>query len=147
MSRGNLMRRALYLALVTGFLTVSSPAPAAADATTASEVVQAERLYSDGKFKEAIDLLNHYLTAHPQDATALVDRGDDYEALNEQQSAIADYSAALAINPEYAYAYASRCESYREIDQNDHALQDCNKAIELDPKLAYPYRERAILEA
>ena len=34
------------------------------------------------------------------------------------RSAIADYTAALAVNPDYAYALASRCESYRELDQN-----------------------------
>ncbi|HEY6325604.1 MAG TPA: tetratricopeptide repeat protein [Candidatus Cybelea sp.] len=139
------MHRVLCCALSLGALLVSTAAVAAAD-TTPPEVAQAERLYSDGKFKESLAILNAYLKDHPRDATALADRGDDYEALDDQRSAIADYTAALAINPDYAYALASRCESYREIDHSQEALKDCDAAINLNPKLAYAYRERALLK-
>ncbi len=72
-----------------------SATSAAAAAASAPAVTQAEQLYNDGKFKEAIAVLDAYLKEHPQDATALVDRGDDYEALDNQQTAIADYTAAI----------------------------------------------------
>lgn len=111
-----------------------------------TEVARAKQLYDDGKFKDSVALLNVYLSSHPADATALVARGDDYQALGNQEAVIADYCAALAINGEYAYALASRCDSYHSIDQNQRARSDCDKAIELNPKMAYAYRVRALVE-
>jgi tetratricopeptide (TPR) repeat protein len=132
-------------------LGASGVAPAqSADAAPAQasggEVARAKQLYDDGKYKESISLLDGYLTAHPGDATALVTRGDDYQALGSQESAIADYTAALAINADYAYAWASRCDSYLSIRQSQKALADCDKAIGLDPGMGYAYRLRALLE-
>jgi tetratricopeptide (TPR) repeat protein len=122
------------------------PALAQTDTTTSVEVIQAEGLMGDGKYQDALSLLNHAIAEHPQDARALVDRGDVYEDLNQQQNAISDYTAALAINPEYAYAWASRCESRHELNIDAAALDDCDRAIELDPHDAYAYRERALIE-
>lgn len=136
-SRRTLLKRALCFAGFAGLLLAVRVPIALADTAVAPEVTRAEKLYNDGEYRQAIDLLNVYLSTHPNDATALVDRGDDYEALDNQQAAIADYTAAIAINPEYAYAYASRCESYFELDQGQRAMDDCDKAIELNPKLAY----------
>jgi len=112
-------------------------------AGSSGDLNHAESLYKEGKYKEALALLNTYIAGHPKDATALVDRGDDYEALGDPKSATADYSAAIEINPDYAYAYASRCDSRDELGQNRKALDDCDKAIGLDPKMAYAYRARA----
>lgn len=137
------MYRALFPALLASLAIGLSGLPAA---SATADVQPAEQLYRDGKYKESIAILTAYLKDHPTDTTALVDRGDDYEALDQQGAAIADYTAALAINPDYAYALASRCESYRETDQAQSALTDCNAAIKLDPRLAYAYRERALLE-
>src|SRR5580700_6437112 len=139
------MHRVLRSAFWVAAILVSATTVGLA-AATPPEVVRAEHLYGDGKFKESLQVLDAYLKSHPGDVTALVDRGDDYEALNNQRAAIADYTAALAINPDYAYALASRCESYREIDERKSALADCNVAISLNPRLSYAYRERALLE-
>ena len=139
--------RSLALAGLALTLAICLPGFARAQDTTISvDVLHAEALYKDGKYKEAIEVLTKYLATHPSDATALVDRGDDYQALRDQKSAIADYTAALAINPDFAYAYASRCQSRYEVDQAAAALADCTKAIDLSPKLAYPHRERAMIE-
>ena len=134
---------ALSLALVAALSTV---AIARADAGTAPEVNKAESLYNDGKYKESLSVLNKYLATHPKDATALVDRGDDYAALDDDKSAVADYSAAIDVNPDYAYAYASRCDSLNSLQQNTQAKPDCDKAIELNPKMSYAYRVRAYIE-
>jgi predicted Zn-dependent protease len=56
-----------------GGAVVFSAAAAPADPPPASEVAQGEQLYNDGKFKESIQVLDPYLRAHPQDATALVE--------------------------------------------------------------------------
>lgn len=81
--------------------------------------------------------------ANPNDARALVDRGDALVDLNKQRDSIRDYTAALAINPQYAYALASRCDAYFQIDENQSAVADCDKAISLK-KTAYAFRVRAL---
>jgi tetratricopeptide (TPR) repeat protein len=143
-ARGKPSRAFLCLAFLAAFALSAAVPVRAGDAVT--PIARAEQMYKDGKYKEAIALLNDYLTANPKDATALVDRGDDYAALGEDKAAVADYTAAIAVNPDFAYAYASRCDSRNSLDQNAEALPDCDKAIELDPKMAYPYRIRALIE-
>lgn len=115
----------------------------AARADTPPEVKQAEALMNEDKDAQAIAILDAYLKTHPNDATALVDRGDAYEDQDKHAKAIENYTAAIAINPSYAYAYASRCQSYEMLDQHKLALTDCDKALELNPKSAYAYRQRA----
>ena len=65
------MYRALLQACLIGLTLLFAGVPGA----SATEVQQAERLYQDGKYKEAIAILNVYLKSSPSDATALVDRG------------------------------------------------------------------------
>ena len=85
-----------------------------------------------------------------RNANALADRGDIYETVADQDSAISDYSSAIAVNPLDAYAFASRCQSRREIASNSaaykDALADCNKAIAIEPNMAYALRERARID-
>lgn len=120
------------------------PVAAQADTTVDPVVAKAESLVQAGKDADALNLLNGYLQKHPNDARALADRGDAYQDMSEQDKAIADYTAALAVNPDYSYAVASRCDSRYRIDQNQGALADCTRAIELSPHYAYPYRIRAL---
>jgi len=135
------MRPFLVLGLVA--VLCSFAAPAFADDVSA-DVLQAESLSTDGKFAEALQLLNHYLSEHPQDARALVDRGDIYQTQGKTRESIADYSAALAVNPEYAYALASRGDSYVQIEDYPHAIADASKALELRPNYGYALRVRGM---
>ena len=130
-----LANRLVLIGLLGALLPIAAqaaPTPAPSQETVSVDVLQAEKLSGSGDNKAALALLDRYLTQHPGDARALVDRGDVYEDLGNERSAIADYTAAIAVNPEYAYAYASRCESRWEIDQNRDALADCDKAVELE---------------
>ena len=49
---------------------------------------------------DAIELLTAYISANPQDDTALTMRGMKYWGKGDRASAINDYLAALRINPE-----------------------------------------------
>ena len=137
---GPTMYRALWPILSAAlFLIATAAAPAAA----APEVAQAEQLYNDGKFKESIAVLDPYLKAHPNDAAALVDRGDDYEALGDHQTAIADYTAASAsirILPMHMPRAASRTSSRPESTRRSRIA---TKPSSSSRKLAYAYRVRA----
>lgn len=50
--------------------------------------------------EKAIELLNVYISNHPQDDNAYMERGLKYWSLNKRKEAINDYLAALKINPE-----------------------------------------------
>jgi tetratricopeptide (TPR) repeat protein len=139
------MRTRLVLAafLAFGALGGVTTVGAAAD-TVSADVLQAESLSGAGKYDQALIILNKYLTTHPTDARALVDRGDIYQEQSKLPESIADYTAALAVNPEYAYAYASRADSYNQMSDFTHALSDANKAVSLKPNYAYALRVRGI---
>jgi tetratricopeptide (TPR) repeat protein len=144
MRRGMKARFLLLTLLAFGTLARASALPATAD-TASADVLKAEGLWNAGKYLQAVDILNRYLATHPQDARALVDRGDDYDSLGRYPEAITDYSAALAINPQYAYAYASRADSHYSQHEYTLALVDADKALELRPKFGYGFRVRTLV--
>ena len=70
----------------------------------------------------------------PRDVIALQNRGHAYQAKQDYDRAIADYSEAIRIEPKFAYAFNDRCYvraiAGRELQQ---ALADCNEALRLIP--------------
>jgi tetratricopeptide (TPR) repeat protein len=63
------------------------------------------------------------------------------------ESAVRDYSQALALDPAYVEAYTGRAAAYRQLGKRDLALQDLNAAIKFDSKRASTYEQRAELFA
>jgi tetratricopeptide (TPR) repeat protein len=137
------MRKTLHLLLLGAVLAFASGAPALSDDVNA-DVLKAESLGEAGKYDQALDILNKYLASHPQDARALVDRGDIYQNESKLPQSVADYTAALAINPQYAYAYATRADSYNQMGDYARAATDATKALELRPNYAYALRVRSL---
>jgi tetratricopeptide (TPR) repeat protein len=131
------------VALAAAAILFLLPAQTRADTVDAT-VLQAESLSDAGKNTQALAILNRYLASHPQDARALVDRGDVYQTMGQLPESIADYTAALVVNPEYAYAYASRGDSYNQIGNYTRALADADKALALRPKYGYALRVRSV---
>jgi tetratricopeptide (TPR) repeat protein len=127
-----------------------SPAPAAsvvspgspADASAAS-LERAHELFSDTKYREAIDVLDAYIRLHPRDARAYVLRGDSFASIDKDDDALRDYNTALKIDPEYEYAYVTRCQTRLDRGDSSGALDDCNAAIRLDSDDAQAYEFRA----
>jgi len=119
---------------------VPAATPAADDA---NNYTKAQTLFHDRKFKEAIALLDPYVTAHPRDARALVLRGDCKADLGDNEGALDDYNSAIKIEPEYAYAYVTRCETRLLLHDRSGALRDCDNAIRLSANDALAYEDRA----
>ncbi len=61
-------------------------------------------------------------------------RGFAHKVRGELDSAIADYTQAIALNPKLAKAYSNRCLAYFVKGDNDQAIADCTEAIKLNPK-------------
>jgi tetratricopeptide (TPR) repeat protein len=72
------------------------------------------------------------------------DRGWEYRAKGEADSAISDYNEAIRLNPEDPLAYVNRGYIYQYGKEDyDHAIADYNEAIRLDDKNASAYNFRA----
>ncbi|HEX5258276.1 MAG TPA: tetratricopeptide repeat protein [Sphingomicrobium sp.] len=99
-------------------------------------------LFHAGKFREAIAALDEYIPAHPNEARALVLRGDSQASLQNNREALKDYDAALQADPQYQYGYVTRCETRLQVDDNPGALADCEMAVKLNPSDTLAYEDR-----
>jgi tetratricopeptide (TPR) repeat protein len=111
-------------------------------AQTSNGFEQAKELFAATKFGEAIALLDAWIAVHPNDATAIVLRGDSKASLKDNQGALKDYDAAIALDPGYEYAYVTRCETRLQVENVVGALADCNAAIRLKPSDPLAYEDR-----
>jgi tetratricopeptide (TPR) repeat protein len=132
------MKKLIVLAALFSLVTAPGPVQAADD------LAHAEQLTNAGKNAQAIQILDGYLSAHPKDPRALVDRGDAYQNEGRLRESIADYTSALSLDPKSAYIYASRAQSYEQLDNDQQALDDANKALALKPNFAYALRTRGL---
>lgn len=121
-----------------------APAGAAEVAQAAGNgYVQAQALFHERKYREAIALLDTYIASNPSDAKAVVLRGDCRADLGENQAALGDYNAALKIAPDYQYGYVTRCETRLVLEDLPGALADCNIAIRLNAGDGLAFEDRA----
>jgi serine/threonine protein kinase/tetratricopeptide (TPR) repeat protein len=63
-------------------------------------------LYHAGRVKDALTAYGKGLALAPDDALLLIKRGSLYDALNQQEKALADFSAAARAEPENAEAHS-----------------------------------------
>lgn len=97
-----------------------------------------------GRNVDAVAWLTKAISAHalkPEDAArALFDRGVAHDAMRDTQSAIADYSAALAINPAFSAALNNRANAFRRAGKFKDAKRDYLAALNsLEAKRQYSY--------
>jgi tetratricopeptide (TPR) repeat protein len=85
------------------------------------------------RYDEALADFTRAIELDPEDAGAIVSRGETYRAMERYDEALADFTRAIELDPEDAGAIASRGETYRLMGRYDEALADLARAIELDP--------------
>ncbi|MBC7870513.1 MAG: tetratricopeptide repeat protein [Chitinophagaceae bacterium] len=105
--------------------------------------------YFEGNYDHALAALNQAVALIPEEreldleADALfLYRANIYSRLNDQESAIADYTQALELNPELAVALNNRAVAYMYSSRYDLAFIDLDRATELDPDFPFPYYNR-----
>jgi len=67
-------------------------------------------------------------------ASAMINRGEAYNAKDDYDHAIADFGEAIRLDPKYGAAYGGRGNAYYGKNEYDHAIVDYDAAIRLDPK-------------
>jgi tetratricopeptide (TPR) repeat protein len=122
-------------------LAAATPA-IAQQGDVADGYARAFAMFHAHQYREAIAVLDEYIPTHPQDARALVLRGDSKADLGENREALKDYNRALEANPAYQYGYVTRCETRLALDDNSGALADCDMAVKLDTSDSLAYEDR-----
>jgi tetratricopeptide (TPR) repeat protein len=87
---------------------------------------------------------NQAIRLDPKDADAYYGRGKVWEAKDDLDRAITDYSEAIRLNPKSGHAYVNRGGAWGAKGDLDRAIADFDQAIRLDPKDAQAYYNRGI---
>ncbi|PNE26573.1 hypothetical protein BHU11_06320 [Tannerella sp. oral taxon 808] len=82
---------------------------------------QIKQWIDEGRTDDAIELLDAYLTAHPDSDEALYLRGRAHRKAGRTREALNDYLASAALNPDGPAARAYRME-IEILDFYDHNL-------------------------
>lgn len=101
-------------------------------------------LAKKGQFDEALEIYNQLVSKHPV-SEFYSQRGLTYYALDDFESAIADFTKAIELRSDNPDRYVNRGNAYLQIESFEAALEDYNKAIELSPKLVKAYNGRSVV--
>ena len=94
---------------------------------------------------ETFDSLSEKIRNNPKNVSALVKRGDLYNAEKLYRYAISDFNKALQLDPKNAMAYMGKSTAEIGLKDYDAALADANKGITLSPEVHQGYLARGIL--
>ena len=90
---------------------------------------QAFQLYKQGRFREAIPLLDRVIARHHRDIQALIKRGNCYCRLDQPARALPDFDQAIHYNPLHPGGYTDRGIALLMLGRNEDALASFTEAL------------------
>lgn len=100
---------------------------------------EADDLFKQGKYREAIEAYNEYLSTKPKDVKSLYNRGRAYQELGDVESAKKDFIGVLDLDRENLNANLSMGQYwYNEKDYNK-AIAFLDKVIVIDGRESMAY--------
>lgn len=90
---------------------------------------EAEKLEKEGKYAEAIPLLDKAIEKDPENIYALINRGVDKSILEDYQGSIEDYTKIIEIDSDNALALLNRGKNKKRLEDYQGAIEDFEKAI------------------
>jgi tetratricopeptide (TPR) repeat protein len=90
---------------------------------------EANKLEQEGKFKEAIVLLDKAIEKDPNNIKALLDRAVDKSTIEDYLGAIQDYSKVIELDPDNGLAFLNRGKNKKRLEDFKGAIADFDKAI------------------
>jgi tetratricopeptide (TPR) repeat protein len=91
-----------------------------------------EKLYKEGRFREAVDQFKEYIWLNPNDPAGHHSLAMAHCQLREFTPAIESFSRALRIGPEFADVYNSLGSAYSEVGRHQDAAEAFRNAIRLE---------------
>jgi tetratricopeptide (TPR) repeat protein len=91
---------------------------------------EADKLSEQGKYKEAIELLDKAIEKDPKYLGAYINRGADKSALKDYKGAIEDYKNVLQIDPKNTLALFNIGNNYKRLDNFKTAVDYYDKAFD-----------------
>lgn len=137
----------------TALLKLAARERAAADFAHAMEfdrftqVNQAALDVAQGRDQAARDVYDWVIRAHPEDATAFLNRGVSWAAVGDHRRAVEDFSRALQLQPMDATAYYDRGLSLAAQDKLQRAIEDYSAALRITPQNASAHYARGVARA
>ena len=98
---------------------------------SAGKLDKAYNLYNEGKYADALTLLNEILKQTPNNGTAYYYRGLVYDAQTKYTQAIADYQNSVKYSPDLTLAYYSIAVDYDNLAKYSEAKVNYKKFVEL----------------
>lgn len=118
-----------------------------ADASSASEGSLGLEAFENGRWQDAVAHFSKALAVKPDSAMFSL-RGVAYHQLGQDDKALADYNAGLALNPDpeiRAELLINRGLSRHSLGDADGALKDYDTAIEINPSEPSAYYNRGLV--
>ena len=112
-----------------------------------SEVtLEADNLYREGKFREAIAAYNEYIDTKPKDIKSIYNRGRAYEQVGDTESARKDFTRVLDIDIDNLNANLSMGQYWYGKKDFNKAIAFFDKVIEVDGResMAYLLKGRSL---
>ncbi|CAD8204568.1 unnamed protein product [Paramecium pentaurelia] len=95
---------------------------------------QSQTLGQQGKYKEAIELLNKVIQLNPNYYQALSFKGQCLMELNKNEEAMIWLDKALAINPQHVVSLYKEGECLKFLGKYEDAINQQDKVLSIDPK-------------
>lgn len=95
-------------------------------------LVRAVGFLKDGKYKEALPLLDKRLRLVPDDTRAYAARVAAYGSLEQYQNVVSDCDKILRLEHRNVSALMSRANAYGHLGQHKKAIEDVNTALKYD---------------
>ena len=96
-------------------------------------VSQAEALYNQGNYEQALNILNQVVTENPDDMYALLSKSCVLDALHQYDKALQDIQIVLQKEPFNIKAYHIRGAIYLSLGKYEKAINDENFVLEKVP--------------
>jgi len=100
-------------------------------------------LIGEGRYEEALQVVDKALERNPDDANAWYLMGMALGRLGRYEEALQAYDKVLELNPDDEHAWGAKGIALIELGRSEEALQAYNKALELSPDISKTWYGKA----
>ncbi|MFA6915867.1 MAG: hypothetical protein WC222_05680 [Parachlamydiales bacterium] len=143
------MRKIILSIVLSCVFTSVTNIQAAETANKVSQPLPAiSKLVREGKPEDAMNAVNTYIKAMPNDPKGYKVRGHLNFSQKKYNEALADFNQVIELKQKSATSFEDRAGTYLALKDYDRALADVDSALEIKPKSAFALvLKQAILEA